>query len=335
LAYRLDELDPESRASLLKRHSRALAAAPPTDWPLAGNTWWRDPGIVVSLVADDVGPVCVVADRGSAFASDWVRELWLVGLRPATSPFAAFHLIARELLRRRATHLRLRLRAPISERWARVLERLGWRPITEETVSPKETTVLYGWSPELSRVWTRRGRLIGLLRPAEIPTVTTWAQTPEIYRPMGFSEPADTERLRLGIFSGGAGGHPWLQFWAIRQRGALLGIAMEHAWDYPEDGIREFDIALPGVDRPSPSLILDLWGGLAHRCFCRGGTRILANARAGASGEGFPRLYARVGAHDATDNVTQLGRGQAGRRYFTLTAPAFYASTVGRHYSPS
>jgi hypothetical protein len=99
------------------------------------------------------------------------------------------------------------------------------------------------------------------------------------------------------------------------------------------DSARELDIALAGLERPSPTLLLDSLAALMHGCFARGATHVLANVRGAATGKGFPRLFTRIGGSDVTAPVRQFGRGQEGRRYFAAPAEPFYASAEGRKYA--
>ncbi len=124
-----------------------------------------------------------------------------------------------------------------------------------------------------------------------------------------------------------------LLFYAIRDQDRLSGLALEHDWDYARDTHRELDMVLVGFARPSPKVVLDIMSSLMDSCYQRGARQTFANMREGAGGKGFPRLFARLGGTDITEQIQSCDAGQKGRRYYAATPKAFYASAIGQRFT--
>ncbi len=87
------------------------------------------------------------------------------------------------------------------------------------------------------------------------------------------------------------------------------------------------DIAVPDTE-PSPKILLDAIAGAMHLAYATGATETIGNVR-----QPFPRLFARVGGTDRTQEIGKFGRAMEGRYYYVVSAEEFYRSREGRAFT--
>jgi len=179
-----------------------------------------------------------------------------------------------------------------------------------------------------------------LARPEDMDEIVAWLCDPAIYRDAFWlaaaPDPAWIRRSMLMVENNLGIELQRVRMWSVLDGDDLLGFAIDFGWDSPDDSAREIDFALPRSDRRQPRLPVYVLAATIHNLFARGATEAWGRVRVTASGQGFPRMFERIGcALEAVrhDEMPTTGEQRA-RAYFRCTPESFYASRIGQRHAP-
>lgn len=268
--------------------------------------------------------------RGARFVGDTTRYGWLVLRR---NPYGLRRIVEglRYTLRQHGV-IALRWVLPWSEaeRCHRAWLRLGARTVNVDWSAPERwVTFQFDDARTPPRVRTARGQELGAPLLSEWDILERWSRDPKVAEPLrldgGLSQ---SELARHAYGSLSARAPTRARIWMVRREGQPVGVALDYVWHYSGDTIREIDTALP-VGDPSPKILLDAIAGAMHLAYSSGASQTIGNVR-----QPFPRLFARVGGTDRTEDVLRFGKGVGDRYYYVASASEFYRSREGRQFTP-
>jgi len=227
-----------------------LRRGPPGAGGVAGRAgdWWREPSW--RLCSDGVA---LGWHRGWSFADDWVREVWL--LAPPKKLCVVAPRFRRWLTGQGASHLRFWIDGAASWRVAQFWSQLGAETLMFERRVPR---VLYQLAHDARamRLTVRGGLRVGPCLLTELAQLIAWSQDRDIYLPLGFDSAPEESQLLHAIFPEQIEPNiRGMRFFCVRQEEHLVGLVIEHDWDYLQDSMKEIDLALPGLVGQSPRLV--------------------------------------------------------------------------------
>ena len=142
----------------------------------------------------------------------------------------------------------------------------------------------------------------------------------------------DVESFLTSLYTPGANPYALAHSFSIFSGRELIGFAIDHAWEYCNDTVRELDIFLEENKLSSPHIALDALAALIDNAFARGAQQVLGNLRSGTNEKGFPRYFSLLGGQDISAQLERYGQAETGRKYYATCAETFYASRAGRRY---
>jgi hypothetical protein len=125
-----------------------------------------------------------------------------------------------------------------------------------------------------------------------------------------------------------------VRFWSVLDRQQqLIGLGIDYGWEHSDDTDRELDFALPGSTRGNARVPLWTLSLIIDRLFQdHGATSVWGRVRIGASGKGFPRMFAAIGAEaeQVRWDLQPTSGEKLPRVYYRTTPDSFYASGMGK-----
>jgi hypothetical protein len=274
----------------------------------------------------DETSVCL--HRGSAFADDWVREIWVVA--PPGQWLAAARRYCRHLFAGGARQLRWSVALPVEPSHEAVWGRYGVLPISVRddvlTLALDDPQL----PPSLLTPWPRTfflgmGLSLSAVRYSELTQIAAWAQIARNYEPLGYGGPITLDQLVGGAVPRNPLHHARLRthLYGLRRRGMLVGVVFDRQRDYEGDILHELDLVITDETLP-PQVWAHASTVISDVCYRRGVTRIVINVR-----EDFAGLAGCFGAESATP---WIARAATTRTHYTATAEQFRKSLFARRF---
>jgi hypothetical protein len=174
-------------------------------------------------------------------------------------------------------------------------------------------------------------------RPEDIGPITGWLCEPAIYEDAFMlaarPDPAWIEASMLLVKNNLRTEFQPVRLWSVRDLDQqLIGVGIDYGWEHAQDSDRELDFALPLSTRGSAILPIYTLAAIIDRIFHdHDATAVWGRVRAGASGEGFARMFETIGG--AMERVRWDTQPTTGRRlqriYYSTHPDTFYASRFG------
>ena len=277
---------------------------------------------------------------GWDFSDDWVRGVHLISAKSDGNFLGLSLAVKCWLFEQGYTVLRWPLAWPLATKFERFAERIGatlrWLETDDE--GHIEMAIYQLERNHKSQSFrTSKGLKVTPTQWQHLPQIAQWLMTPEIYDSLRFDEAApesitDVESFLTSLYTPGANPNARVYSFSIFSGRELIGFAIDYAWEYSNDTVRELDIFLEEKKLHSPHIALDTIAALIDQAFHRGALQVLGNLRSGANEKGFPRYFSLLGGQEISAQLARYGQAETGRKYYATCPEDFYVSRAGRRY---
>jgi len=169
--------------------------------------------------------------------------------------------------------------------------------------------------------------------------VATWLGEPQFHVPLDVRPTVTAEQLADRLVPGyDDDGTPIIAHVGMAQvndaAGSLVGFGITYGWDHPNDDIRELDAAFPRLGGAHATAALEALTRLIHYMFAADALEVRIRTRTGNSGQGFSRVFARLGANEVLrpETLCPKRRTLERRVLYVMTPDAFYGSKLAKRY---